>query len=177
MSDETCKYEQRCLGAGKNCFRCFEFSHLKLPEDKKREKNVRKAEKMSGTEGLKPWERLEEQVARDLNKTPTVRDIEARRNPGSGNQWHRPADVLDEILMPETKFRSQVVRGRQVFSLSKEMLEKVKSEAAGTGRHPCLPFQFADDPHIYVIFDWEQLADLVTEYKFYKREWEQRNAT
>lgn len=171
MSSDACEYEDRCLNT-RNCFRCFHFSQLKLPEDKRRKKNARRAERMTGTNHLKPWQRLEEKVARDLNKVPTVREMEARRNPGSGNFWARPADVLDEILMPECKWRAQEVRGKQTFSLTKEMLEKVRHEAAGTGKYPCLPFQFAEDEHVYVIFDWDLLAELVQEFKFYKREYE-----
>lgn len=167
---ESCEYEGQCLNEGKSCFRCFNFSRLKMPEDKRRESNARKAETMSGTDKLKPWQKLEEKIARDLNNIPTTREMEARRNPGSGNQWHRPADVLDEVLMPEAKYRSQVVRGKQHFSLTKEMLEKVKNEASGTGKFPCLPFQFAEDEHVYVIFNWDLLAELVQEFKFYKRE-------
>lgn len=174
LGDETCEYYDRCLNH-RSCFRCFGFSQLKLPEDKQRQKNARRAQRMSGTDHLKPWERLEEKVARDLNRVPTVKEMEARRNPGSGNYWARPADVIDEILMPECKHRSMKVRGRQTFSLTKEMLEKVRHEAEGTGRYPCLPFQFADDEHVYVVMDWDILAELVQEFKFYKREFEKRN--
>lgn len=172
MPDITCEYEGRCLNAGKNCFRCFNLSQLKLPEDKQREKAARKAESMAGTSGLKPWEQLEEKVARDLSNLPTVRELEARRNPGSGNKWYRPADVLDEILMPECKTRAQFNgRGEQQITLTKEMLEKVIHEAEGTGRAPCLVFQFAGDDRPYVAFDWNILASLVQEHKAMAREY------
>lgn len=171
MSD-ACEHEDRCLNT-KNCFRCFNLSHLKLPEDKQRERNAQKANTMAGTSGLKPWEKLEERVARDLNKVPTVKEMESRRNPGSGNFWARPADVLDEILMPECKLRTQFnSKGAQQITLTKEQLEKVKHEAAGTGKFACLPFQMKDDENVYVIFDWDIIAEMVQEFKFYKREYE-----
>lgn len=166
-----CEYEGRCLNGPKNCFRCFDYSHLKLPEDRKRERNARKAQTMSGTSKLKPWAKLEERIARDLNRVPTAREMEARRNPGSGNQWHRPADVLDEVLLPEAKYRHVVnARGEQVYTVTKETLEKTIHEAAGTGKFPCHCFQFKGDDRVYVTFDWDVLVDLVTEYKYLKQE-------
>ena len=47
---------------------------------------------------------------------------------------------------------------------------KAKHECENNNKKMCLPFRFKDDADIYVIMDFEDLVDIVTELKAYKAE-------
>lgn len=162
-----CEYEYRCKNSSK-CYRCFNQSLLSLPEDKQRQKHAKtKTYHHKTATSDQSWEDLEQQVADALNKVPTMK--EARRARASGALWFEKGDIVDEILHPECKER----KGRSLkgtdksFSIRRDWLEKAKEELLGSGKVMCLPFRFKEDERIYVIFDFNDIAELIQHMKAY----------
>jgi hypothetical protein len=162
-----CEFELRCVNSDK-CYRCFNESLLKLPEDKQKKRNNKttsfNSKKANSDDS---WKDLEEQVAIKLNKVPTIK--EARRTLCSGALFEK-GDVLDDILLPECKERigTELKGGDKSISLKKDWLLKAKKEAQQSDKKMCLPFRFKAEEDIYVIMDFDDLADLITTMKAYK---------
>lgn len=53
------------------------------------------------------------------------------------------------------------------MSIKKEWLEKAKEECRFNQKTMALPFRFKDDENIYVIMEFDDIADLVTLMKAY----------
>lgn len=162
---EECKYYFRCKNNEK-CFRCFNESLLKLPENKTTNKNFnyKDANKKNS------WEDLEETVANELNNVPTIK--EARRSRASGALWFEKGDVLDSILNVECKERkgNELKGGDKSISIKKTWLTKAKEEAMDNDRIMVLPFRFKGDEDYYMIVEPITIIDVVNIAKAYMNE-------
>lgn len=163
----SCPYENRCKNSDK-CYRCFGESLLKLPEDKNRKKYKKTAvynQKVAQSEDS--WEDLEQTVADQLNMVPTMQ--EARRSRASGALWFEKGDIVDSILHPECKERTgrALKSGTRSMSIQREWLEKAKEEVRHSNKIMCLPFRFKEDANTYVIFDFDDIAELIQYTKAY----------
>lgn len=161
---EDCEYIHECLNADK-CYRCFNSSLLKTKQKKQRA--FKPASSYKELNKKDSWKKLEQDVADKINNIPHIK--EARRSRASGALWFEKGDVVDEILHPECKERSGkfLKTGEQSISLKKEWLVKAKEECVSTSKTMCLPFRFKGDEDIYCIFDFEDIAELVTTMKTY----------
>lgn len=185
-----CEFENECLNNTK-CHRCFNYKLKKLPTCKKlgiKRSTVSKSNK--GTD--KSWRDLEQTVANKISNVPTGDEADrvynsksfketintideltgSRRTRRSGALEFEQGDVKDSILHPECKERvgKELKTGEKSMSLKREWLIKAKHECENNNKKMCLPFRFKDDTDIYVIMDFEDLADIVTELKAYKAE-------
>lgn len=164
----TCEYETRCLNNAK-CYRCFEGTLLKLPEDKVRKQRQQQRPKTRNAQ-QPPWRQFEEQVTRKLNATPTIVELGARRQPGSGNQVAHPGDSIDEVVLVECKdHRTITARGKKVHTIHQDWLEK-NAQEAGVSRKPLYVFRFAEDDQIYAIFEFDDVLSLIHEVKVLRAE-------
>lgn len=163
----TCEYEGRCLNVSW-CYRCQDRELLRLPEDKVRRKRQRQRPKQ-GERRAAPWRGLEEEVARRLSATPTVVELAARRQPGSGNQFHRPGDGVDEVVLVECKERAVTTRGEKSHVIHLESLEKAAQEA-GARRKPLYVFRFPGTGRTYGVFEFDDLLELIHEVKVLRAE-------
>jgi hypothetical protein len=155
-----CVYEKICLngpGGKSACWRCQDLHLLKLPKDKiaKARSKPTKAKKDEPS-----WKQLERDVARSLSRPLTGREYESRQNPGSGNVWFRPGDVLNGLLLPEVKERASIGNVRS-FRFEKDWLDKVLEEARFARRIPMVAFRFKDDDAVYACLPFESLVELV----------------
>ena len=75
-----CEYYHQCLNNTK-CYRCSDEQLLKLPKHEK-SKVKRKRYSNPDSSDKNSWEELEDRVAEQLNKVPTMKD--ARRARASG---------------------------------------------------------------------------------------------
>lgn len=163
-----CMYENTCENTSK-CFRCVDYSLLKL----KGQKGQRKTAGLLNTHSNKTaqadnsWEDLEQQVANKLNNIPTI--TEARRSRASGALWFEKGDIVDSILHPECKERKgyELKSGEKSISIKKEWLEKAAEECQFEDKTMCLPFRFKGDSNIYCIFKNDDIATLITMMKSY----------
>ena len=166
----NCEFENRCQNT-RFCYRCFNESMLKLPEDKQRQKYKKKTiHNQKTAQADNSWEDLEDQVALKLNQVPNIK--EARRSRASGALPFEKGDIVDSLLHPECKERkgSELKTGAKSMSIKKEWLEKAKEEVKHSDKRMCLPFRFKEDDAIYVIMDFEDLADLTQTAKAYIHE-------
>ena len=141
---------------------------MSLPEDKQRQKHAKtKAHSHKTATADNSWEDLEQQVADALNKVPVMK--EARRSRASGALWYEKGDIVDEILHPECKERKgrDLKGGNKSISIQREWLEKAKEELLGSEKVMCLPFRFKEDENIYVIFEFNDIAELIQNMKAY----------
>lgn len=163
----SCEYTSSCLNSNK-CYRCFSQELLKLPFEKKL-KSMRKKSISSFKEANKKdsWKRLEQDVSDKLNYIPKIQ--EARRTRRSGGLWFEQGDIKDTILHPECKEREGKIlkSGDKSITLQREWLIKAKSECEGTSKFMCLPFRFKGDDDVYVLMDFDDIAELVTLMKSY----------
>lgn len=162
-----CEYEIRCVNSDK-CYRCFDNSLLKLPEDKQKQKNRKtKVKDHRVASADDSWKDLEQTVADKINMVPTMK--EARRSRMSGALWFETGDIVDDILHPECKERKgrELKSGEKSISIQKAWLTKAKMECENTERIMVLPFRFKEDDDIYAIFDMEDIAQLITTTKAY----------
>lgn len=164
-----CEFENRCLNTSK-CFRCFNNSLLKLPEDKKKKtyKKQNKVYDKRKADSEESWKDLEQTMADKLNAVPTMKEV--KRSRGSGNQWFEKGDVLDTILKLECKERkgSQLSSGEKSISIKKMWLEKATEEAVEDNKIMALPFRFKNDDKVYIIMEDSSIIDLVNMLKAYK---------
>lgn len=163
MSD--CLYSHQCLNVDAQCYRCREHNLLKLAQDKQKQKS----RVVPTDNSKKSWRQLEQSSANKLSSVPTIAD--ARRQFGSGNKWYAPGDIVDNILLLEAKERDQITtRGERYISIHKEWIEKIISEARGTGRYPGLVFRFKGDNNSYAIMEFDALCEMVHEIKLLREE-------
>lgn len=170
--NSKCEYESRCLSNTK-CYKCHNYTLLKLPEDKYKKQMQRKAKKdldkakSKYNDTDKSWRSLEQEVASKINNIPTIQ--EARRSRMSGALEFEKGDIVDTVLHPECKERkgTKLKSGEKSMSIKKEWLEKAKDECKDTDKTMCLPFRFKGDENIYVILDFDDLAALTTSLKAY----------
>lgn len=165
-----CEFESRCLNNSK-CFRCFNETLLKLPEDKYKSKfKKNKVYDKRVADSDNSWEDLEQTVADKLNAVPTIREV--RRSRGSGNQWFEKGDVLDEILNLECKERkgNMLSGGDKSISIKRSWLEKAEEEAAMENKISALPFRLKNDENIYIIMKDSSIIELVNMCKAYRQD-------
>ena len=165
-----CMHENRCLNSAK-CYRCFGESLLKLPEDKQRLKHKKTVVHNHKTaQADNSWEDLEDQVALKLNQVPTMK--EARRSRASGALWFEKGDIVDSLLHPECKERkgNELKTGDKSMSIRRDWLEKAKEEIKHSDKKMCLPFRFKGDDSVYVIMDFEDVAELAQFAKAYMQD-------
>ena len=165
---EECEFELRCLNSDK-CFRCFGNSLLKLPEDKNKSSlNKRKSYNKKRANEKDSWKTLEEDMVTELKKIPTMHNV--RRTRGSGNQWFDTGDVIDELLKLECKERkgNELSGGDKSISIKKSWLNKATEEAALDDKIMALPFRFKGDDVNYIIFNSNDILELVNLAKAYR---------
>jgi hypothetical protein len=163
----SCEYENRCVNSDK-CYRCFNQQLLRLPEDKQKARHrTNKVHNKKVAAADDSWKDLESTVADKLNRVPTMK--EARRSRASGALWFEKGDIVDEILHPECKERKgrELKGGGKSISIQRLWLEKAKEECRASNKIMVLPFRFKEDENIYGIFDFDDIADLVTTTKAY----------
>jgi hypothetical protein len=172
MSDIwDCEYYNRCLNNSR-CNVCGPNSNyrlLTLPEDvqKNKLKNKQKVNSHKNPYELNKkdsWKHLEQTVAADLNALPSYK--EARRQIRSGGLWFMPGDVDDTDLRIECKERGTLnSSGSKTFSILKEVLDKIISEAKMDNKFPGLVFRYKGDPDRYAVLPWQDLLDLIHQFK------------
>lgn len=167
-----CRYEAMCLNGpngSQECYRCFDQRLLRLPRDRARLQR-RKSLSRTQTLGEPRWQQLEQEVARRLNVRLTAREYEARQNPGSGNVWFRPGDVLHDLLQIECKdgYAPDKTGARKSIRFEKEWLDKCQREALLTHKVPVVMFRFQDDDALYACLPFDELLALIQELQFLK---------
>lgn len=163
-----CEYELTCLNKDR-CYKCYNQALLKLPKEKG--KIVKKRYDHSTATAKNSWEDLEDQVTVELNNIPTTKD--ARRSRASGRYWFEKGDVVDDIVHFECKERDgkEIAHGAdKSLSVQRSWLEKAKHEAEDVNKPMCLPFRFKGDELIYNIMLFDDIAELITNYKQLKNE-------
>lgn len=166
-----CVYESTCLNgpSGKDrCYGCFDLRLLKLPEDKMKQAVERKRLKKKDEPSHRQLERA---VASTFSKPLTAAKYEARQNPGSGNTWFRPGDVLHKLLQIECKEREGAAGS---IRFQKEWLDKTFEESIVTGKVPLVTFRFKGTEEIYAVMAIDQIADLVSQLSFLQEQLKQR---
>lgn len=166
-----CQHENRCLNSSK-CFRCFNDSLLKLPEDKIKNKSKKQTKiyDKRKADSDNSWEDLEQTITDKLNAIPTMKEI-SRRSRGSGNQWFEKGDVLNSILKLECKERkgTDLAGGEKSLSIRRLWLEKAKEEAINDNKIMALPFRFkGDNDNIYIIMQDSDIIELVNMLQAYR---------
>lgn len=163
-----CEYYHQCLNNSK-CYRCMNEQLLKLPKQAK-SKVKRQRYSQPASSKKDSWEELEDRVAEQLNKVPTMKD--ARRARASGALWWEKGDVLDTLLHCECKERQgkELQGGNKSISIQRLWLEKAKDEIKYGEKIMCLPFRFKEDESIYAIFDFNDIAELVQVSKAYMKD-------
>lgn len=172
MSDIwDCEYFNRCANSNR-CNVCGPNSNyrlLKLPENKQRQKASQKQKLTSSSSQLElnkkdSWKHLENTVAADLNAIPSY--VEARRQIRSGGLWFMPGDVDDTDIRMECKERSTLnSSGKKTFSILKDVLDKIISEAKMDNKFPGLVFRYKGEPDRYAVLPWQDLLDLIHQFK------------
>jgi hypothetical protein len=81
---------------------------------------------------------------------------EARRVGGSGNKWYQPGDVRSESFLIEGKDRT-----KNPFPLHREWLEKIREQAALSGRIGVLGFRYTGTGSVFGIIEREDLLELM----------------
>ncbi len=162
-----CSYEGSCLNQDK-CFRCYDLSLLKLKHEIK--KSNHRVSTVKDRNADDSWKDLEQTVATKLNNIPTIKD--ARRSRMSGALWFEKGDIVDQILHPECKERTgnELIGGDKSMSIKREWLEKAAEECKFTDKTMCLPFRFKTDKKVYCIFDFDDIANLITTMKSYMQD-------
>lgn len=145
-----CEYYNYCLNNDK-CYRCANCSLLKV---KKREKKLRQ---ISPKKSSTPWRRIEHKVAEVLSKY----DESAKLQPGSGNRWFAPGDVISENFIVECKSHVVSSKGEKQHTITREQLKKLEDEAAMTGRIPVYAFQFKGDSKVYLVLEMSVFEELL----------------
>ena len=165
---KDCEFKNRCLNSN-NCFRCYNFNLLKLPEDKFKKKQ-RKIFDNKKANAENSWEGLEEDMVRELNNVPSI--VEARRSRGSGNTWFEKGDVLHSILKLECKERTgnELKGGDKSISIKKSWFTKATEEAVSDDRIMALPFRFKGDDINYIIMEASNIIELVNMIRSYQQD-------
>jgi len=167
----TCDYESNCLNYPGCCYKCFSQEFLKVPEDKERQRRSRK-ERTSNNKKIPTWKNKEGMVARKLSAIPSAYEMESRINPGSGNQMHRPGDVLDDVLHIENKERQAhfTAKGQKQITIKLDWLNGCIAEATGIGKFPAVTFSTVGSDRIYALMDFNDLASMAHEIKYLRTE-------
>lgn len=167
-----CQYYFQCSNNTK-CYRCSDNSLFKQPKNSRNRatsssKNKILARSNSDKESDESWKLLEQDVADALNNVPNIQQV--RRSRGSGNQWFEKGDVVGDILvLPECKERkgNTLKSGTTSMSIQKEWLKKADNEARENGRVMINPFRFKGDDEIYVNMKFDDLVEMLNNYKAY----------
>jgi len=78
----------------------------------------------------------------------------------SGALWFAPGDVNMEEFLVECKERKLTSRGEKQFTITKEMLDKIKKEAGGS-KPGVVAFGFKNDDSVYLVADYNIWLELV----------------
>lgn len=166
-----CEYESTCQSSN-SCFRCFDFSLLKLPKEKTFKTPTQKySTSVKDKRSDNSWEQLENEMVHKLNKVPQA-GSEARRARGSGNQWFEKYDVMDSVLSIECKERTGnlLKTGDKSMSIKKSWLDKAREEASYNDRTMALAFKFKEDDFSYIAMRSDDIIELVNKVKELQRE-------
>ena len=162
-----CSESRKCLNFEAQCYRCNDYSLLKLAKDKNKPKPRKSL--IHDKDKDKSWKNFEQDSVNKLNNIPTIR--EARRQSGSGNKWYAPGDIVDDILLLEAKERNQITTtGEKYITIKKEWLEKIIKEAASSNKYPGLVFRFKGDDNSYSIIEFNDFCQIIHEIKMLKEE-------
>lgn len=150
-SDEEhliCLNNTKCfLCDGKRLYKRPKWMELKDKQKEKKEKNIRKKEK----EGM----RFEKKVAKKYN--------EAKRTINSGALYFCPGDIVTPNELIECKERgSTTARGEKTFTIQKQQLEKIKSEAQlMKKKNWYYIFGFKNDDEIYITKSYDSELEML----------------
>lgn len=137
------------------CFKCINQNLFRAPKIRKRLRARPEKHKLGiELEQKAVAYRRNMEIQSEINKV-------LRRQPGSGALQGAPGDIkTPEGLIECKKSYTVTAKGKKTFTIKKEWLDKIMSEAkekCGTGS---LVFQFANDDKIYIIKDYnDELAD------------------
>jgi hypothetical protein len=150
------------------CYRCYDQSLLKLKHETRHSNRRPSTEKDRNADDS--WKDLEATVASSLNDIRPIK--EARRARASGALWFEKGDIVDEILHPECKERTgnDLVGGEKSISIKSEWLEKAAAECKYEEKTMCLPFRYKGKDKIYCIFDFDDIAELISTMKSYMQD-------
>ncbi len=171
-----CEFYGRCLSGAKNsCYRCMNKDLLRLPEDKVRNQRRKKAGHFNNSQIARnnpSWRNAETQGTLTVNAMPSAVEMEAKINPGSGNQTHRPGDFLDDVIFNETKERKPIITGGGKLSITieKGWLDKAIAECKGRGKFPVVNFKLKDTDDLYSFSKFDTIAEMVQMIKYLKNE-------
>ncbi len=167
-----CDNHKDCLNYPDSCYKCFDRKFLKTAEDKTRQQRMRKKRTLQQKPGEKSWRYKERLTAAKLSAVPAAAEMESRINPGSGNQIHRPGDILDDVLHVEVKERkpSFTTKGKKHITIELAWLKDAIEEVRGINKFPVVTFSPVGDNHLYALMDFEDLANLAHEVKYLRNE-------
>ena len=168
----TCNFYGRCLRTDTHCHRCVDSKFLKLPQDKIRAKRRRKVDNIRANTTLHSWQKLEAETAAIVSAVPCTIEMEAKVNPGSGNQPGRPGDNIDDVLFVEDKERKPniLAGGEKSIAIKKGWLDEAIKEARGTGKFPVVPFRYKGTEEIYCLSTFQTIASMAHEIKYLRNE-------
>lgn len=145
----TCKKFNECKNNGV-CYRCRSYS-LFRSKSKTRIGRSQKSKK----EGMA----FQRKVGNAYDRMIGKRSVQ---QPNSGSLWFAPGDVMTEEFLVECKERKLTSRGEKQFTVTKEMLDKIKKEA-GFSRPGVLAFGFKNSDDIFLIANYNVWLELVQE--------------
>jgi hypothetical protein len=98
--------------------------------------------------------------------------MESRINPGSGNTYWRPGDVLDDILHTENKERkpSFTTKGKKQITIDVRWLLEAIREAEGKRKFPVVTFSLTGDDTIFALANFNTIAAMAHEIKYLRYE-------
>lgn len=155
--DSSCPYLGRCKNGPRACYRCRDFSLLKLPEEKEIKRRQRRIKRAASKKNDLTGRSFEEEIAARLSLPP-----EAQPQPGSGNRWTSPGDDAYWQVLIDAKERQPIVaRGSTQITLKKEWVDKILEEAATQGKIGVVCYRLRGDDRIYCILPFEALHALI----------------
>ena len=107
---------------------------------------------------------MEDRVVREAKK----RELDARKQPGSGIYANYPSDVVVEQILVEAKtgYSRVNVAGEKIFSLNMTWLSKVEKEAQTHGfDNHALAFRPTGTTKCYAVIDLNFFLDLLVKGK------------
>ncbi len=154
-----CSHHDKCLNNA-ICHLCLNDRLLKLPKPKTyKKKNKYKP---------KAGSQLEKKTGKAYDKKMTL--DKSRLTINSGAVWFDLGDVETETMLMDTKDTARIdAKGRETFTVEKEQLDKIISEAQGKDKFPCLPFKYKQDHRIFAVMDFEDILAMVQRIKILEK--------
>jgi hypothetical protein len=151
----NCDRFNSCKNSGSACSRCRSYA---LYRPKPRLKSRSKKEGMS-------FQTRVQQRHKDITGE------EGRQTPNSGAIWSHPGDYVTERDLVECKERKLNARGEKSFTITKDILNKIEKEAAGSKRG-IVAFGFKGSDDIYCIAKYDLWLEMAQQIDMLQKELE-----